>query len=253
MKKVVRRRKGINRLRKKTRSFPKFYLQIQKRAKRLVIIVLSVVAALFLIFSVSRLVGHISRKEASAPLSVHYYRDLNAVHLRHAVQNGIIPFESDKAFYQGVGEHLKNDKLVRIKRNRLFIVKPLSHSHPYLVPLASNLLEDIGKRFREKLSRNGKPPYYFQVTSLLRTRDSQRRLRKTNGNATQNTSHLYGTTFDIAYRSLTRKSGFWSRSEIVDGEAIRLLSEAIGELRREGRCKVVTERKEKCFHITVVK
>jgi len=34
---------------------------------------------------------------------------------------------------------------------------------------------------------------------------------------------------------------------------IKLLSETIGGLRDEGRCLVGTEKKERCFHITVVK
>jgi hypothetical protein len=39
--------------------------------------------------------------------------------------------------------------------------------------------------------------------------------------------------------------------EVADGPAIKLLSETIGELRKEKRCVVVTERQERCFHITV--
>ena len=36
-----------------------------------------------------------------------------------------------------------------------------------------------------------------------------------------------------------------------DAAAIRLLSETIGELRKEKKLVVVTEKKEACFHITV--
>jgi hypothetical protein len=62
---------------------------------------------------------------------------------------------------------------------------------------------------------------------------------------------LYGTTVDITYARVFRKPKLDEDDEIEDGPAIKLLSEAIGELRKERRCVVVTERKERCFHITV--
>jgi transcriptional regulatory protein LevR len=128
----------------------------------------------------------------------------------------------------------------------------LSHSHPYLTPKAAQLLEDIGKRYRKKLDENGMGNYAYHITSLLRTKESQKSLSRSNMNASSNTSHLYGTTFDIAYRSVSKKPLPFINVEVSDAKAIRLLSETIGELRRERRCVVVTERIEKCFHITVI-
>jgi hypothetical protein len=145
-----------------------------------------------------------------------------------------------------------DDRLERISSNKYYIVKRLSHSHPYLTPKAARLLEDIGKRFRKKLDENGMANYAYHISSLLRTNESQKNLSRSNVNAASNTSHLYGTTFDIAYNSVVKKPLPWVKVEVYDPRAIKLLSEAIGELRRERRCVVVTERIEKCFHITVV-
>jgi hypothetical protein len=128
----------------------------------------------------------------------------------------------------------------------------LSHSHPYLTPEAAQLLEDIGKRFRKKLDENDMGNYAYHISSLLRTKESQKNLSRSNVNAASNTSHLYGTSFDIPYRSVVKKPFPWIKVEVYDAKAIKLLSEAIGELRRERRCVVVTERIEKCFHITVL-
>jgi len=64
---------------------------------------------------------------------------------------------------------------------------------------------------------------------------------------------MYGTTFDIPYFTLVKRTLFWKEAEVTDGRASKLLSEALGELRKEGRCVAVTERKEACFHITVIK
>ena len=185
-------------------------------------------------------------------IKVNWYRDYNDVQLKWAKKNGISPFKTSNAFHEGVDQLVKEKKLVRISSNRYYTVKRLSHSHPYLTPEAANLLNEIGKRFRKKLTENGLDNYRYQLSSLLRTSESQKRLTRSNVNATPNTSsHLYGTTFDISYKNLIRKPLPWLMIEVADARAIKLLSETIGELRAEKRCVVVTERLEHCFHITV--
>jgi len=184
-------------------------------------------------------------------IRVDYYKDLNAAHLKYAKANGIKAFKSNQEFINKIGDLLSDDKLVEIKTCNYYVVDNLTHSHPYLVPDAAELLEDIGKRFQKKLNEHDLKKRYYQVTSLLRTGESQRRLSRSNVNATENSSHLYGTTFDITYAKVFTKPRLQKNAEIADGPAIKLLSETIGELRREGRCLVVTEKKERCFHITV--
>jgi hypothetical protein len=192
------------------------------------------------------------QSSSSGRIKVDQYRDYNDVHLRWARHNGVSPFKTTWEFHEGIREMVKSDRLEKISSNKYYVVKSLSHSHPYLTPRAAKLLEDLGKRFRKKLDDNGIINYSYEITSLLRTKESQKNLSRTNGNATNNTSHMYGTTFDISYGSVVKRPLPWMKVEVADAKAIKLLSEAIGELRREGRCVVVTERIEKCFHITVV-
>jgi len=189
--------------------------------------------------------------KAIGTIRVDYYKDLNKVHLKYAKSNGIKGFKSTKDFNENIKEYIAEDDLVKIETCDYYVVDKLTHSHPYLTPDAAKLLEDIGKRFQEKLEKNNLKKRYYQVTSLLRTGESQRRLSRSNLNASENTSHLYGTTVDITYARVFSKPKLDEDYEIEDGPAIRLLSEAIGELRKEKRCVVVTERKERCFHITV--
>lgn len=185
-------------------------------------------------------------------IRVDKYSDLNKTHLKYAQSNGIKGFKSDKDFRESINDYVKEGDLVKIETSDYYILDKLSHSHPYLTPKAADLLEDIGKRFQMKLDEKNIKKRYFEITSLLRTGESQRRLGRSNTNASSNSSHLYGTTFDITYARVFRKPKLSKDYEIADGPAIKLLSEAIGELRKEKRCVVVTERNERCFHITVM-
>ncbi len=196
------------------------------------------------------------REELSEPkiigmIRVDQYSDLNELHVKFAVKNGIKGFKSDKEFRGNIDNLTAKGDLVKIENNSYYVIDKLTHSHPYLTPQASKLLDDIGKRFQQKLAEQNLRKRYFMITSLLRTGESQRRLSKSNVNASPNTSHLYGTTFDITYAKVFSKRKPDKDFEIADGPAIKLLSEVIGELRKEGRCLVVTERRERCFHITV--
>jgi hypothetical protein len=184
-------------------------------------------------------------------IRVDKYSDLNKIHLKYAEANGIKGFKLDKEFKENIKELVSDGDLVKIENSDYYVVDKLTHSHPYLTPEAANLLDEIGERFQEKLKEKDIKKRYFQITSLLRTGESQRRLGNSNINASSNSSHLYGTTFDITYARVFRKPKLEEKYEIEDGPAIKLLSEAIGELRKENRCVVVTERKERCFHITV--
>ena len=38
------------------------------------------------------------------------------------------------------------------------------------------------------------------MTSVLRTQDDVKRLRRRNGNASANSAHFYGTTFDVSWK-----------------------------------------------------
>jgi hypothetical protein len=178
------------------------------------------------------------------------FRDLNEIHVAYAKTQGIVGFTTEKNLLEGVDTMVKAGKLVKIADNDYYVLKELTHSHPYLTPGAAKLLDEIGIRFRKKLEAKGLDKCYFQISSLLRSNENQRRLSRFNSNASSNSSHLYATTFDIAYNKVIKKPNPQERIEVVDGPAMKLLSETIGELRKEGRCLAVTERREACFHIT---
>ena len=243
----------LNRVRSRRRK--KFRLKKAVKTK----LYLAGAATLVLILAITlipRLIGNGADEKPEViksvgTIRVDYYKDLNAVHLKYAKANGIKGFKSNKEFREKIDDLIDDDKLVKVETCKYYVVDKLTHSHAYLVPEAAELLEEIGKRFQEKLDENDLPKRYYQITSLLRTGESQRGLSRSNVNATSNSSHLYGTTFDITYAKVFSKPRLQKNAEIADGPAIRLLSEAIGELRKEGRCVVVTERKERCFHITV--
>ncbi|MBN1337786.1 MAG: hypothetical protein JXA03_00605 [Bacteroidales bacterium] len=183
-------------------------------------------------------------------VKVEKYKDLNSNHLVYAKKSGIKPFKTNNNFNDTIEDLLSKGKLVRIKNGRNYIVEKLTHSHPYLVPEAAALIDEIDRRFGEKLKQNNKGHYYFKVSSLLRTAQSQKALSRSNINASGNSAHLYGTTFDIAYSKVVKKPLPWIKREVAEATVIKLLSETIGELRSEGRCLVVTEKQERCFHIT---
>ena len=224
-----------------------------KRKVKIRLIQYSVITLILLItyFPVKRKIESLLHPASIGTVSVDRFRDLNAVHLKYAKAGGVSPFKTNKDLKEGVGALIKDDKLVKISDNRYYRICALTHSHPYLTPEAKDFLTDLGKLFQKKLDENDLPKYYFQISSLLRTNENQKKLSRTNGNAAANTSHAYGTTFDIPYTTVIKPTIFWQEAEVTNGRASKLLSEAIGELRKEGRCVAVTERNEACIHITV--
>ena len=93
----------------------------------------------------------------------------------------------------------RKQELVYVGVSPYFHVDRLSSSIPYLVPRAAALLQDIGQAFFDSLYQKGVPMQQLIVTSLLRSMEDVSRLQRHNPNATENSCHLYGTTFDICY------------------------------------------------------
>lgn len=127
-------------------------------------------------------------------------------------------------------------------------VDKLTHSMPYLVPEAADLLETIGYNFIDSLARRGADGYKVKVTSLLRTPATVKSLRRVNKNATDSSTHQFGTTFDLSWSKFVCAD---STRTIHEGDLKNLLAEVLEDLRRQGRCMVKFERKTACFHITV--
>ena len=137
-----------------------------------------------------------------------------------------------------------------IKTNDHYIVDSLTHSIPYLVPTAAAELESIGREFADILQRNGLPHYRFYVTSVLRTKDDIKHLQKSgNVNATTNSCHNYGTTFDLAYFRFNKVT---RTREYMHQDNLKLvLGQVLLNHQRAGKIYVKYEHKQACFHITV--
>ena len=105
------------------------------------------------------------------------FNDLNDRHLSSAKRLGITPLKSSEDLSKA------DWNLKEIKSCKLFQVDKLTHSEPYLVPEACDLLADIARNFKDSLYQKGLPSHSIIVTSVLRTGSSVKKLRKSNGNA----------------------------------------------------------------------
>ncbi len=180
--------------------------------------------------------------------------DDNNVHLEVAKRMGHAPFATNAEFEQKKDLLVNSMVFAEVKDCDLYTVKKLTHSYPYLVPRALVLLNEIGTRFEAKLERLEIAPYKMQISSVLRTIEGQDGLGKHNSNAAPLSAHMYGTTFDISYKEFLHQSGEIAKEGFCRHDLMRhVLAEVLTEMRTEGRCKVVIERKQACFHVTLAK
>ena len=147
----------------------------------------------------------------------------------------------------------RKSELVYMGLSPYYFVDPLYSSIPYLVPRAAILLQDIGQAFFDSLQVKGIPLHRFIVTSVLRTESDVVKLRRHNGNATEHSCHLYGTTFDICYNryNTVEDPDGPQRRRVRDDSLKYVLSEVLNDMRQQGRCYIKYERKQGCFHMTV--
>jgi len=144
-------------------------------------------------------------------------------------------------------------ELVYVGSSPYYFVDKMNRSVPYLVPRAAVLLNDIGRAYFDSLQMKQVPLHKFIVTSVLRTEEDVKKLRHYNGNATENSCHLYGTTFDICYnRYKCVQAPDAPKKRQVRNDTLKwVLCEVLRDMRADERCYVKYERKQGCFHITV--
>ncbi len=189
----------------------------------------------------------IHHKIYSVPDYVNTFPDSNQTHLETAMRLGVKPVK-DRTQAEA-----NKKELVFVASNPYFFVRKLNNSIPYLVPRAAILLEHIGRTFHDSLSIKGIPLNTIMVTSLLRTEDDVARLRKHNGNASPNSCHRYGTTFDIAYNKyrMVQDPALPKVRPVRDDTLKYVLSEVLNDARKQGLCYIKYEKKQGCYHITV--
>ena len=174
------------------------------------------------------------------------FPDLNDNHLEVAKTVGIRPLEDREE-----AESMK-EKLTHITDNEFYVVDSLTHSIPYLVPRASALLDTIGSNFLDSLAAKGLNPNQVIVTSVLRTQSDVKRLRRRNGNASANSAHCFGATFDVSWKRFKKVEDEDGRPlQDVGSDTLKLvLSEVLRDLRQAEKCYIKYELKQGCFHIT---
>lgn len=168
------------------------------------------------------------------------FPDSQVVQLQAAERHGVT------AVLDRADAEKRKGELVYVGSNPYYDVRKLSRSVPYLVPRAAVLLQDIACNFLDSLQVKGIPMNKIIVSSLLRTKEDVVALRRYNHNATENSCHLYGTTFDIAYNHYSPVT-----RPVRDDTLKWVLSEVLSDMRKQGRCFVKHENKQGCFHITV--
>lgn len=182
----------------------------------------------------------------SVPHFGNTFPDQQDVQILAANKYGVNPVQNREE-----AEHSKG-KLVYVGSNPFFYVDKLNNSIPYLVPRASVLLQDIGRAYFDSLQIKGIPLHKIIVTSILRTKDDVAKLRTRNGNATENSCHLYGTTFDVCYNRYKQIQTRRQPRRLVQNDTLKwVLSEVLRDMRDRNRCLVKYEVKQGCFHITV--
>ena len=170
------------------------------------------------------------------------FDDINETHLEKAQAVGLkkIPEKRDD---------IDANLLVKVENTDYLEIDDLRYSVPYLTANAARELNHIAKAFNDSLQRKQFPVYKLVVTSILRTEEDVTRLRKSgNPNASDNSSHCYGTTFDISHSRYYREV---ETDEFMQPyELTKVLAEVLRDEKNAGRILVKYEKKEHCFHIT---
>ena len=173
------------------------------------------------------------------------FNDLNDLQLSAAKKIGVKPASTRS-------ELRNRDNLISVQESSTLSIDPLTHSQALLVPEAAVLLNEIGAKFTKTLADDRLPLYSIIVTSVTRTDEDVTDLRKGNGNASDNSTHVYGTTFDISWRRFHKVDPFDPR-DLSPDELKHLLAIVLDSFHEAGRCYIKHERYQACFHITTRK
>ncbi len=173
------------------------------------------------------------------------FNDMHNLHITSAVKNGITPLETRADTVDQM------NMLVRLPDELpLYRQYNITHSIPYLVPSAAKLFMDIAQNFRDSLYSKKMPIHKLYLTSITRTDDDIKSLTKRNINASDNSAHRYGTTFDISWKRFDKVD--LHNSEEISPDRLKLvLAQVLFDLKNDEKCYIKHERRQACFHITV--
>lgn len=173
---------------------------------------------------------------------------------------------------------LASGRLVRLDSTATYTVRALDHSAPYVTPGTKALVEAIGRRFQSELEEYGLPAYRLEISSALRTPETQADLRESNSNAARTTStHEYGVSVDLAYESFAAPLAPTVALDLRGAEFLephlrrveaRLLERAaaqksrelqailgrlLAEMQEEGSVMVTLEIRQPVYHLTLAR
>jgi len=173
---------------------------------------------------------------------------LNAKHLVCAKKYGISPIANRK-----IAEKMKGD-LEELTDTKYCHIQDLKYSIPYLIPRADELLSDISKAFYDSCVSKKYEPHKLVVTSVLRTEEDVLKLRKRNINASKQSCHRFGTTFDISWKRFEKiGSSFFSFERYKEASPTilkQILAQVLRDKQVQERCYAKYEVRQACFHIT---
>lgn len=190
--------------------------------------------------------GRVFHPIYSVPSFSGTFRDLQETHAESARRWGVKPVRNR------VEAEKRKDELVFIGNNPYYKIDPgMSSSIPYLVPHAASVLETIARNYLDSLYVKGIPLHKILVSSVLRTEEDVERLRRINVNASPESCHRYGTTFDIPYNRYHTVSPPDETRRAVQNDTLKwVLAEVLRDARKNGLCHIKYEIKQGCFHIT---
>jgi hypothetical protein len=140
---------------------------------------------------------------------------------------------------------LSVSKLVEVSDGRGYRIDRLKYSNAVLLPEVRDLLENMGNDYADALKGTDSEGTVFRVTSMTRTNNQQRSLRKRNRNATKSLStHSYGASFDIAFMDRANEDDNCNRPT-------REIQKLLLRYQNEGRILIIPEGG--CMHITLLR
>lgn len=140
---------------------------------------------------------------------------------------------------------LNQNKLVNVYDGRGYRIGRLTHSKAMLLPEVRSLLEEMGNDYADALEGTDSEGTVFRVTSMTRTHDQQKKLTRSNSNATHGKStHSYGASFDIAFMDRANSKANCNRPT-------REIQKLLLRYQKEGRILIIPERG--CMHITLLR
>jgi len=191
-------------------------------------------------------------------------------HIAAAKKYGTTPVHS----LDSINSFLESNKLVKLdQKDKLYYFYNVKKEYRYLTPAAARGLDTLTERFQKNLSSRADLPHVkLAISSALRLVSYQKKLMKRNSNATIVSTHSYGVSFDIFFedyyvklpepensnklseeliRTIRERSGF------MLGDSLRrqfrsILMETLLQLQNEGVLYAILERKQHCYHVTIL-